>query len=257
MQDRYVGDVGDFGKYGLLRALAPDLALGVVWYLVPNESHNADGKHISYLRPSRKNSVRFRNCSPRLYDALAEIVEEENRSVESIQKRGVLPEGSVFYADRLTYAGLPPIGPSARDTRLNHRKRWVEQALHMTRDTDIVFLDPDNGLECKTEPHHSKGPKYVYFDEVQPHLNRGQSVVIYHHLDRSFSAGVQIELQFARLRDRLGGCQQMSALHYHRGSARAFFVIPAPAHEALLNDRIHRFIDGPWSQHFDYVCAPS
>lgn len=39
MQDRYVGDIGDFGKYGLLRALcAHDLSLGVVWYLVPDES---------------------------------------------------------------------------------------------------------------------------------------------------------------------------------------------------------------------------
>src|SRR5829696_4979011 len=55
MQDRYVGDVGDFGKYGLLRTLGAGLSLGVVWYLVPNESHNADGKHTSYLIPSRTN----------------------------------------------------------------------------------------------------------------------------------------------------------------------------------------------------------
>lgn len=219
MQDRYVGDVGDFGKYGLLRALALDLSLGVVWYLVPNETHNADGKHISYLWPSRKNSIRFRDCDPHLYDALAGIIDAGERSVESIQKRGVLSGSTVFHEDRLTYADLSPFGPSARDTRLNHRKRWVEQALHVTRDTHIVFLDPDNGLEYRTERHHTKGPKYVYFDEVQPYLNRGQSVVIYHHLDRSISAGVQIELQFARLRDRLGGHQQMSALHYHRGSA--------------------------------------
>ena len=37
MQDRYFGDVGDFGKYGLLRALsgtypgAAPLRLGIVW----------------------------------------------------------------------------------------------------------------------------------------------------------------------------------------------------------------------------------
>ena len=38
MQDRYVGDIGDFGKYGLLRALCGrDLYLGVVWYLIPDE----------------------------------------------------------------------------------------------------------------------------------------------------------------------------------------------------------------------------
>src|ERR1700684_4163658 len=40
MQDRYVGDVGDFGKFGLLRALCGEshplpLKLGVVWYRFP------------------------------------------------------------------------------------------------------------------------------------------------------------------------------------------------------------------------------
>ena len=33
MQDRYVGDVGDFVKYGLLRAISGGKRLGVAWYL--------------------------------------------------------------------------------------------------------------------------------------------------------------------------------------------------------------------------------
>ena len=42
MQNRYVGDIGDFGKYGLLRAhfgrkYQIPLRLGVVWYLFPDE----------------------------------------------------------------------------------------------------------------------------------------------------------------------------------------------------------------------------
>ena len=42
MRHEYVGDIGDFGKYALLKALAGnDLTLGVVWYLnVVNESNN-------------------------------------------------------------------------------------------------------------------------------------------------------------------------------------------------------------------------
>jgi len=61
MQNRYTADIGDFGKYGLLRALCSTvddgskLRLGVVWYLVPDESHNADGKFIQYLDHSTKN----------------------------------------------------------------------------------------------------------------------------------------------------------------------------------------------------------
>src|SRR5258708_2505541 len=54
MQNRYVGDVGDYGKYALLRALcrstaAKSIRLGVIWCLFPDEHQSNDGKHISYL----------------------------------------------------------------------------------------------------------------------------------------------------------------------------------------------------------------
>ena len=50
MQNRYTGDIGDFGKLGMLRALqAQDLTIGVNWYLAPDEDHNDDGKHTKYL----------------------------------------------------------------------------------------------------------------------------------------------------------------------------------------------------------------
>ena len=53
VQNRYAGDVGDYVKFGLLRALTdaddePALSLGVMWYLTADEDHNQDGKHISY-----------------------------------------------------------------------------------------------------------------------------------------------------------------------------------------------------------------
>ena len=47
MQNRYVGDIGDFGKYGLLRALCHGRRLGVAWYLYPDEAHN--GGIVQYL----------------------------------------------------------------------------------------------------------------------------------------------------------------------------------------------------------------
>ena len=46
MQDRYAGDIGDFGKIGLLRALrSQGLSVAVNWYLVEvmDSEKNADG----------------------------------------------------------------------------------------------------------------------------------------------------------------------------------------------------------------------
>ena len=49
MQNRYVGDIGDYLKLGILRALSPGYHLGVAWWLFPDEAHNRDGRHIGYM----------------------------------------------------------------------------------------------------------------------------------------------------------------------------------------------------------------
>ncbi len=78
MQDRYAGDIGDFAKYGLLRALGDGHQLGISWYLFPDESHNADGKHTAYL----DNQGEWRDLDPTLFDGLQSIVNSNRRKVQ-------------------------------------------------------------------------------------------------------------------------------------------------------------------------------
>lgn len=64
--------IGDFGKYGLLRCISKtNLTLGVNWYLAPDESHNADGKHITYL-----NNNNDRYFDKELFDILKDIIDK-------------------------------------------------------------------------------------------------------------------------------------------------------------------------------------
>jgi hypothetical protein len=255
MQNRYVGDVGDFGKYGLLRALclpgsdATRLSLGVVWYLVPDEGHNADGKHTAFLGAAPANAAEYRDCDPFLYDRLAEIVLREARHVTSIRNSGILPAGTVFFEEPLTFDGMPRIGPAAREARLRHRSAWLQRALEATAGCDVVFLDPDNGLEVRTQRHTKRGPKHVFFDEMVPYLRRGQSLVIYHHMARNRPAPEQVRERLTQIAERLSGCDEPFALRYHRGTSRAFFVVPTKAHGPVLFERATRFALGLWSQH--------
>ena len=228
MQNRYVSDLGDFGKYGLLRALcrsndssSPELTLGVVWYLVPDESHNADGKFIRYLEPSQKNDRQFKRCDPELYDALADIIRKKDRNVSSIRKCSILPPDTVFYEKPLTFDGTPAYGPRARRKRIAHRNGWVQDALSATKDCDIIFIDPDNGLEAGTKRHQKRGPKYVFFDELEPYCKRGQSLIIYHHTSRRGRAEEQARERLAQIDERLNNGGTF-ALLYHRGSSRLF-----------------------------------
>lgn len=54
MKNQYFGDINDFRKYGILRALAgPPLSLVVSWMLTPDDG-STDGEFISYLSEPRR-----------------------------------------------------------------------------------------------------------------------------------------------------------------------------------------------------------
>lgn len=83
MQNRYTGDIGDFGKLGLLRQISEaEFSIGVNWYLTPDESHNGDGRHIGYLR-----NEAFRACDEQLWKALGDIVDSGRREVRELESR--------------------------------------------------------------------------------------------------------------------------------------------------------------------------
>ena len=253
MQDRYVGDIGDFGKYGLLRALTgagqtPALRLGVVWYLYPDECHNDDGKFTDYLCENPRNHSRFRACDPDLYDALHHLVCEGQRNVAAVRRRGILPFTTTYYEHPLSY---PPRMP--RSERQIIRDSWLEGALQTTIDSDLVFVDPDNGISQTASPWRKKGPKHVFMDDLLRFYQRGQSLVIYHHLSRRDTAEQQINYLAGVLQQCLGLTRTPLALRYRRGSARAYFIAAQENHEAYIESRLKPFVESSWSAHFQRV----
>lgn len=255
MQNRYVGDVGDFGKYGLLKSLctanrtnSSNLTLGVIWYLVPDESHNDDGMRTKYLNLNKSDN-KFRKCDPHLYDKLADIVHHNKRNVLNIQKNNILPSNTYFYDKILTFDGIHSIGSKAKNMRLGLRIKWLQGASKVTSKCDIIFVDPDNGFEVKTvKRHHKRGPKYTFFDELLPYLQKKQSLVIYQHTNRDTKDN-QINKRFSQINEILTeGNNNAFALHY--GASQVFFVIPAKNHTDILLKRAKCLCDGPWSKHF-------
>ena len=242
--------------FGHLRKQIPTnpLPSGSYGTWVPDETHNGDGKHIHYLYPSAYNQERYRDCDPTLYDTLREIVRSNRRNVSNIRNCQVLPLGTRFYEAVLTFNRPDDQGPFARKDRVARRKAWLYDALKFTDGCDVVFIDPDNGLEVKVDPYHRRGPKYVYFDELLPYLERNQSLVIYHHIGRHGSALDQIRDRLTQIHSKLG--REAFALLYHRGSARAFFVVPDPRHRMDLISKAKMLMLSPWSRHFELFETP-
>lgn len=250
MQDRYAADVGDFGKLGLLRHLTagtPPLRLGVLWYRVPDESHNNDGGHISYLTSDAKPHADLRACDPPLASALADLVASGTRTIAALQGAAGLPSNTRFHDAPLD------LTDTAVADRPATREAWFEGALAAVEDTDLVFLDPDNGLEAKSATEgQAKIVKYARYGDLEALRARGHSLVVYHHLGRT--GGTHPE-QVATLRDtlaqRLALPRLPAALTFRKGSARTFFVIPAPAHEEALDERLAALSQTRWAGFFD------
>lgn len=171
MQDRYAGDVGDFVKLGLLRALSPGRQLGVAWYRYPDESHNGDGRHITYLDQPQ----RYEHFDPVLFSHLRNITRDA-RSINSL-----LPvlEDAISSDESVDSSMVAP-----RERR-NWRTAWFQRVMERLSTCDLVFADPDNGIidDANWRRGRAKFGKQMPLAEVQE-LAKGRCAVIYHHNTR-------------------------------------------------------------------------
>jgi hypothetical protein len=246
MQDRYVGDVGDFAKYALLRRLVAQerFRLGIVWCLFGNEIHNSDGRHTSYLQKPE-----FRSLDPQLHERLALIVDSGRRSVRRISKANIFPANTISFD--------LPIMPSNqirayRVDRETYRARWLSRALEVTAACDLVFFDPDNGLQTRCVPKHApKAGKYVFWDELKPFWDRGQSLIVYHHLNRSASVREQTEILRTKFRVQFADAGEIISLLFRRGSCRHFWIVGQTHHACVLRARIEAMMGSAWGDHFE------
>ena len=168
MKDQYVGDVNDYLKYSLLRALMSAGARRVLvcWMLTAPDART-DGSMTAYL----SQAAQFREVDPSLFDALATVVGSGARSVASVARAAILAEAT--FDETLV--------PQQRTIR----EAWIRGVLARGADHDMLFFDPDNGLAVESVPKGRRhSDKYLYWDELSEALRLGPSVVVYQHFPR-------------------------------------------------------------------------
>jgi len=169
MKNQYVGDINDYRKYALLRVLAGpgDIRIGVCWMLTPSDGR-PDGGKIKYLDdPSR-----YRPYDPDLFDLLRSVVAApDKRHLALIEASGIVP-GARYFDD------IIPDDEEGRSV-------FFRAALAKLAQCDLIFFDPDNGLDVPSKKKGQRNSsKFVYRDEVTTVFNGGKSVLIYQHFTR-------------------------------------------------------------------------
>lgn len=169
MKHKYFGDVNDFRKYGLLRMLigTTDLRLGVCWMLTEADDRK-DGRLREYLEKPDENRLR----DPDLFDALKALDGTEPVSrMAGFEQSGLLSNAR-FHSEILQDCAT-------------QRSEYFERCTNNLAGCDLVFFDPDNGLEVQSiRPGHKNSCKYLFMEEVVQFFESGASVLIYQHFCR-------------------------------------------------------------------------
>ena len=243
MQDRYAGDIGDFGKFGLLKHIENEgLSIGVNWYLTEpvtkKESKNKDGKH--KIGKDSKSFSEYMQCDVKLFEKLENVCKGK-RSVSSIEAQNPL-KTKCYYAEKID---------------VENREEWHKNALKKLENCDVVFLDPDNGLEVDSAKSSKKKlSKYAMLKEIKSYLDRGQSVVFYNHRSRK-----QVDEYFVALYQKLKKITKIKpvSLSFHKGTIRDYIILANSNHSERLFRAKYEMLHSKWGykkicQDDEYYC---
>jgi hypothetical protein len=114
-------------------------------------------------------------------------------------------------------------------------------------DRDLVFFDPDNGLEVKSVlKGRKRSNKYVLLDEIADQYRAGRSTLIYQHFPMHVTHDVCIAKAANRLGARLPGVSIWSIVTAHV----VFLLAVRPEHEARAAAIADTLSARGWFPHF-------
>ena len=239
MQDSYAGDIGDYGKLALLRELhGQGLCIGVNWYKTDaiTSEKQEDGKycipdHLSVYDKMLSSSLR------KVYHSQEGIV----RSIAALEDEKLIDE-ALYFSDRVP---------------VEHRGEWHQHALRELSSTDLIFLDPDNGMIVPSaEKDRQKQRKYVLDAEVKDYLSQGHSVLVYQHRPRVNEA-IYIDRMMQRFMSLTQDVKRndIQVITFPRYSVRDYFAISINEdHRLKIARAIANMVNGIWGSGKKPMC---
>ena len=235
MKNQYLGDLGDYGKYGLLRYLAnKNIRIGINWYLTADDGSN-DGKFVSYLDKEED-----RRYDPDLFDELKKIVRLHDKNVNMLESCGLIPQAT--YYNLLLESKI-----IQRDERERVRNLWHQNALKYLADAELIFADPDNGIIGTKSIFDNEAEKYITPKEIKDYYDRGQNVVYYCHKAR------RTEEQWEKAKTVMLNFvpdAEIIVLTSHRGTQRSYIFVIHPKDIERYNRLLDDFLRLSWKDMF-------
>lgn len=164
---------------------------------------SSDGSKLAYLQQPEP----YRHFDPKLFDILARAAAEpDRRRLTSIEASEVVPRAA-YFNDMLS-------------DELSARRDFMGRCLHDLASVDLVFFDPDNGMETTLAKGRKNSSKYVYLDELAAFHRTKKALLIYQHFPR-----IERRTFIASCVDRLRGFASDSPLWSFTTAHVVFFLV--------------------------------
>ncbi|MDB5204764.1 MAG: hypothetical protein JWP09_792 [Candidatus Taylorbacteria bacterium] len=164
MKNQYFGDFGDYQKFSLLKYLRDigNLSITVHWMKTKDDSSN-DGAKIKYL----SNPSEWDSFDPKIFGFLDKHIKLNQRDLSLYEKS--------FHAKDISF-----INDHVEDISIRNK---LIQGIKTDKDSDIIFFDPDNGIEVKST-NVKNLHKYITWEDIKIAFDSGKSVLVYQHYSR-------------------------------------------------------------------------
>jgi hypothetical protein len=230
MKIQYFGDVNDYRKFALLRLFARQAkyTVGVCW-MMSEPDERQDGNNRRY----RERPDIWRGYDPELFDALKTVPNPPSKvDLQKVESKKLI-RGAIYFENQT---------PDS----LTERKKFHGDCMTKLAAADLVFFDPDNGLEVRSRPKGRKGSnKFVYHDEIADYYSRGQSVLVYQHFPREQRAKFLVHASSS-----MGSQLNAPAVWSFETAHAAFLLAAQPAHAAEIQAAAQAIEDNKWTPRF-------
>ena len=227
MKHQYFGDISDYKKYSVLRAITDNSQLRamVAWMLTPDDEKN-EGNINKYLHDPDQ----WKQFEPDIFDFLYEaVIVNQTKDLHLVEDKGIVP-GTNYFWDILA-------------DNLAERQKYFERLQAASKEYEIVFLDPDNGIATNSIIKGRKNSsKYIFWDEITDLWDQEHSLLIYQHFPR-VNRMEYIKEKVGEINNRLNNNETYAI----RTTYMVYFLVPQEGH-SLHFEGLKEKIEGKWGE---------
>jgi hypothetical protein len=201
MPNEKIGGVSDFGKFALLRHLMHGRRLVVCFCRSHANSDEQDRtNNFDYLRKPDK----FQHLAPELFAQLQKFEASRSTGADpfvALRSSGILGDATLVRHKIPRQASLRPA--------------WTELLVNSVGDADLVYLDPERGIQGNRLTH-----QHIALAEIAALRLKDRALIIGHR-----QSGRRAEVKYLADRMKLLGCDLVEIVRLRLVVSRLFVIL--------------------------------